>query len=147
MIDHALAVVNAGAATCRGPLRHTLYSLKAAVLQRLIESGATVRYLYRYTKPTIDPRQEHPDLLEMEGGIYHWDLLEIELGDRAFHIPVPLASRMGLLQAIRGSEMEYVKRKSRATGSKASLSTPPTKELTSSVSDLVEWLVRTENVA
>lgn len=140
----ALAVVNAGAATSRGPLRRTLYSLKVAVLERLIASGAKIRYLYRYTPPRVEPWREHPDLLRMEGGPYHWDLIEIDTGSRSFHIPVPVASELGLIEAISDRPVEYAKRKSKYTGSKASLTPPPPNELANAAASLIEWLVREE---
>lgn len=140
-IQDALAIVNSGAHFSSRPLQDALWALKGMAMAKAALSGAPVRYLYSKTKPTTPPWQEHPDLVTLEGGPYHWDLIEVSLGGRAFHLPVPLAAQHGLLYAIKDLPISWGRRKSQHTGSTIR-QMPPRRLLGEASRALIEWAAR-----
>lgn len=137
-IADALAVINTAAYNSTGPLREMYYAIKCAALYAAIIDKYPVRYLYDRIRPSIHPWLEDPQVLEFEYGPYHFDLLEVSINGSAFHVPISLASRYGLLEAIRDAELTYHRRNSVQTGSKLGR-TPTSDEIATAFAKLIRW--------
>lgn len=138
-IADALAVINTAAYNSTGPLREMYYAIKCAALYAAIIDKYPVRYLYDRVRPSIHPWLEDPQLLEFEYGPYYFDLLEVSINGSAFHVPISLASRYGLLEAIRDAELTYHRRNSVQTGSKLGR-TPTSDEIVAALAKLIRWV-------
>lgn len=140
-IDEAIAIVNSGARQLGGPLSRVLYALKSAAMEVAAQKGGITTYIYDRTKPDDPPWEIDPELLMLEGGPYYWDLIEVRLGSRAFHLPVRLAAQYGLVHSLKDKPIAYQRRKSVQTGS--CTSKPPTKsEITRATKSIIEWLFK-----
>lgn len=140
-IDEAIAIVNSGARQLGGPLSRVLYTLKSAAMEVAAQKGGITTYVYDRTKPDRPPWEIDPELLMLEGGPYYWDLIEVRIGSRAFHLPVRLAAQTGLIHSLRNVPLAYQRRKSIPTGSFTSR--PPTKaEIARATKRIMEWLAK-----
>lgn len=140
-IDEAIAIVNSGARQLSGPLSRVLYTLKSAAMEVAVQKGGITTYIYDRTKPDRPPWKIDPELLMLEGGPYYWDLIEVRMGSRAFHLPVRLATQYGLIYSLKDKPIAYQRRKGVPTGSLTSR--PPTKaEITRATNRIMEWLTK-----
>lgn len=144
-VDEALVVVNTAAHLSQQPFSNTLYAIKCSALKAAIERGYPVRYLYDRLPPSTPPWAEDPQIISLPYGPYYFDLVEVRVMDKDFHVPVPQAHEHGLIDALRRVDLQYAKRDPSPTGSKL-LVMPTRRRLAKACSVLVNWTAHTQGI-